>query len=389
MTEPVEIRVNTAAGLFAALAAPDPMARCAALTAVLRDPGLALRYGRHDGRDVVDALLERLEEAAGDIELRLAVAALAAYDDPRVVERMREVFARPYDEDVLTLAARRLTALEPADRHACFAPWLMQDRWPVQARLAADALRDSPHLRLEERVRLASVAPSLVADPPPVDAASRRAWVRELNGECAQGARAQIKRLGEPAWRTLLEGPGLTAETHAWLLAWGATDFPDAVLAPLQAALGHPDADLAREALRLVSRLGPERAAALREAVVPFARASDPAVRLDALRAGATVQTWRVVARQDLDPRARVAAVRWMAREDGAQAAEALARCLAEDADWRVRAAAADALVALGEAALPVVEPLLHHDRTAVRAAAYRVLLALGREDWLEAAVLW
>lgn len=56
------------------------------------------------------------------------------------------------------------------------------------------------------------------------------------------------------------------------------------------------------------------------------------------------------------------------------------------DADWRVRARASDALVALG-AAEPVKE-LVRSARLEVRAAAVQILMALGEHDWLEAELL-
>ncbi len=57
-----------------------------------------------------------------------------------------------------------------------------------------------------------------------------------------------------------------------------------------------------------------------------------------------------------------------------------------EDPDWRTRARAADALIALGEA--DSVKPLVGHEQIAVRAAAVQVLMALGEHQWLEEALL-
>lgn len=57
-----------------------------------------------------------------------------------------------------------------------------------------------------------------------------------------------------------------------------------------------------------------------------------------------------------------------------------------EDADWRVRARASDALVARGEA--EPLKGLVHDDRLEVRAAAVQILMALGEDEWLEATLL-
>ena len=57
-----------------------------------------------------------------------------------------------------------------------------------------------------------------------------------------------------------------------------------------------------------------------------------------------------------------------------------------EHPDWRVRARASDALVALG-AAEPI-KGLVRNARLEVRAAAVQILMALGEHEWLEAELL-
>lgn len=57
-----------------------------------------------------------------------------------------------------------------------------------------------------------------------------------------------------------------------------------------------------------------------------------------------------------------------------------------EHPDWRVRARASDALVALGEA--EPIKGLVRDERLEVRAAAVQILMALGEHEWLEAALL-
>jgi hypothetical protein len=57
-----------------------------------------------------------------------------------------------------------------------------------------------------------------------------------------------------------------------------------------------------------------------------------------------------------------------------------------EHPDWRVRARASDALVSRGEA--EPVKGLVHDERLEVRAAAVQIHVALGEEEWLEAALL-
>jgi HEAT repeat protein len=52
--------------------------------------------------------------------------------------------------------------------------------------------------------------------------------------------------------------------------------------------------------------------------------------------------------------------------------------------DWRLRAAAADAIAAMGARSAEPMKPLVHDTDENVRIAAVRVLLNLGEDEWLK-----
>ena len=382
-----DIHIRTSAQLFAALTAGEPALRYAALQAVNENPRAALAYGKHEGRDVIDVLLGLEAESRTAVERGLMLTALAAFEDDRVVAPCRAVFSRPGPTAVLRIAAVRL-ARQPAEEvHRFFAPWLMQEGWEAQAQLAAEFLADSPLLAPRERIRIAAVALDREGDVPPLDDQTLQHWLLELNGAYAVGAQTRLRAQGRTAllqllrhWSRLNPGPA------AWLLEWGVADAPREVVPILADALRHHDEAVALAALRLLPRLG-EAAAALRPRAERFATHRDADVRLAAAVAGVARQPWEQLALEAADPRMRVAAVRWVAREGGDRAGVTLISALADE-HWSVRAAATDMLKGLGPEVIPLLKPLVRHPRIEVRTAAVQVLLAHGQYDWLEEQLL-
>lgn len=381
------IHIRSSTQLVAALTAEEPALRYAALKAVSENPRTALAYGRQNGCDVVDVLLRLEAQSRTGVERGLVLAALAGFDDDRVVAPCRALFSRQGSSTLLRLAALRL-ARQPVEQvHRFFAPWLMQDGWEAQARLAAEFLADSPLLTPRERIRVAAVAPDCGGDVPRLNARSLEHWLLQLNGAFAAGARISLKAQGWAALLVLLpHWSRLNADSTAWLLEWAVADAPRKVVPHLSDALRSHNEAVALAALRLLPNLG-DAAAALRPLAQRFAIHRDPEVRLAAAVAGIARQPWGQLAFEAMDPRMRVAAIRWVAREGGEGTATALVRALADE-HWSVRAAATDMLKGFGREAIPLLQPLVRHPRIEVRAAAVQVLLAHGQHDWLEEQLL-
>ena len=78
--------------------------------------------------------------------------------------------------------------------------------------------------------------------------------------------------------------------------------------------------------------------------------------------------------------RVRAACAIRLAKEEGAAALPEILPLLSED-DWRVRSAAAAALIGVGGEVVPAVRPLLHAEDQRVRVAAARVLSTLAGDE--------
>jgi hypothetical protein len=383
--ETVHIRSSTQ--LFAALRAGEPALRYAALKAVSDNPPAALAYGKQEGRDVVDVLLGLEAESRTMVERGLVLAALAGFDDDRVIAPCQAVFSRPGSGTLLRLAALRLARQPPHEVHRFFAPWLMQEGWEAQARLAAEMLADSPLLTARERVRMAAVARDRKGKVPRLNARSLEYWLLELNGAFAAGACRCLEAQGRAALLVLLpHWPRLHADSAAWLLEWAVKEAPLKAVPHLSDALRSDDQVVALAALRLLPRLG-DAAAPLRPAAQRFAGHPNADVRLAAAVAGVAQQPWGQLAFDATDPRMRAAAIGWVAREGGEGAATLLVRAL-RDEHWSVRAAATDLLKGCGPEVIPLLQPLVRDPRIEVRAAAVQALLAHGQHDWLEEQLL-
>jgi len=388
----VTLRIRSAADLLAALADPDPGVRMAVLKMVASQPARALAYGRHDGMDVIDALLAQAagRERRGSWEV--AVATLTVFRDPRVVEFFTGLLARARRADTLFTAADRLAHEPIAALRDGLLPLLMQNESDARARAAARLLLWASDLELAPRLRTALLAGRGRVAPPPLTDATATAWLAELDGLFGPLARHALETQGEPAHRLLCAHWDRLSETNRiWLLGWGEADAggpSSGTREPpvLERALGSGSAKLALAALRRLPALG-ARAATIAPAIAALARSPDAEVRLAAIRAGASGLDFRALLASETSPELRRACLTSLARADGAAALPDLLAAL-RDPHWSVRAAATDALQALGETIVPAVEPLARDADARVRTAAVQVLIRLGREDWLEEELL-
>jgi HEAT repeat protein len=142
-----------------------------------------------------------------------------------------------------------------------------------------------------------------------------------------------------------------------------------------------------------VTRVALDCLPSLGEGIAPYAPSlsrfldhSDPGVRRAAIEAGATGVDWRAAIAAETDPVLRGRCAQRLGRDEGTQAIPVLVDLLG-DPDWRVRAAASQALVEIGAPAQDAVKPLVHDPDRALRTAAVQVLLALGEDAWLKQAL--
>jgi hypothetical protein len=367
------LSVRSAQALIEALFAPEGGVVMATHRTIRAAPQRALALGSHQGRDVIDALIEQARGRGG--VAMVAAGTLSMFVDERVCAFFL-VMLESADGPTLDAAATWLAATSgplPIDR---VVGALLQNQLARRARVAGRVLR-ARRERLSGRaaLRLALIDPE--AALPPLDDES---WRDELEGVLAGDARAALESFGRAAFdRFVAEWEALSVDTARWLLEWGVSRWSADCVEVLGRALA--DERLAGTALSCLERV-PSLAPALRGALSGLL-GGDRKTRLRAIRLGGEGD-WARLIESERDSEVRAACV---ARWAPSAPLEDLVGLLI-DPDWMVRAAASEALTARGEAAVEPLRARVHDPRVEVRAAAMQVLAALGEEMWLEEAVM-
>ncbi len=378
----VELRIRCAADLAKALNSPDAAVRLQVLAAVASQPQAALRYGKHQGRDLIDLLIDQantLEEST----LRQAVLrTLARLPGRRVREALKKELYLTRDPRMVEVAASRLAREEPEVIRDIFALLLRQDEAPHQARAAALAMAGLEDLSPEENLRLALLGPGLEDRAPLLDDRSWPLWQKALAGPHRDFARRLLQDQGEDSFRYLRSRwAELPAPDRSWLLDWGAAAHQMEAVEIMGRALREGPDELARKALELVPAFG-GAATLFAQAATPWATHRHPDIRAAAIRAGARVEPADLIGEEEAEP-VRLAALERLAAGGGSGAAERLAALL-EDPSWRVRAAAASGLARLGEPARILLKQAAKSGPAPARTAAAGALLDLGEDRWLQ-----
>lgn len=381
-----ELRIKSAADLERALSAEDIGTRLAILKAVGENPGAALRYGKHNGRDAIDVMIDQVNTMSNSSLRQVVFSVLALLPGERVKQELIKEFCLGTDPACLEAAARRLTGEEPDERRRIFGPFLMQDEKPAKAREAARAMAGLEDLSPAERLRVALLGPDGDYAAPELNRENWQPWAEALEGAHAEYARSLAERQGRTAFQELKKRwPELDRGNQAWLLDWGTADFAleavDLLAQALQEGTEGPALELALKALLCVPRYD-QAAGLFVEAVTPWTEHPDPALRRAAIAAGARADLAKL-AREDGDETMRLIAINRLGADGGTAAAELLA-ALMGDGSWRVRAAASRALAGLGDKGGLAARQVISSGNQEARAAAAQALLAMGQDEWLQ-----
>jgi HEAT repeat protein len=200
--------------------------------------------------------------------------------------------------------------------------------------------------------------------------------MEELRGGLSAQARGLLESMGRTAFlflsdrRHLLDTP-----VRQWLISWGAREFPDEARDLVSEALEDPADDTRLAALQAVSRYGAARtlfSGALRECRIIH---GDKAWELAAIRAGMPLADIADRVRTETDLDIRLALIGRL--DEAGQTVDVLCELL-EDGEWKIRAAATEALCALGESGVDAARRLSAHQSIFVRTAAARILARAG-----------
>jgi HEAT repeat protein len=205
----------------------------------------------------------------------------------------------------------------------------------------------------------------------------------ELDGVFQWEARAVLRAQG-PATLAALAAHWEEFSTNngAWLLEWAANDDPALAADLIRKAVSAGPGQLAAAALIAASKL-PKTPGDLSGFAVPFLSDGNELVRRAAvlcccdLDFGAFFETESSIL-------VKQACVAKLAKTRGMTAIPELLRHL-RSADWRIRAAAADALLFLGPAAVRAAIELVPVAGEPVRTAVARMVASCAEEDLLEA----
>lgn len=387
MSEPrQQLHIASARDLFEALVHPEEGVRYSVLQAIAEHPDQAVAYGPWEGEDLVGRLITLARRDPLPMVRSAMVKVIANFRSRRVLEFLKDRMLATSDVDLVLELEPRFGVEPPAEVRE-FLLELTADPVdkPAQALVGARLLSRDDGLSPAERVRVALLTDQEYPTPP-VDATTLDAWIDGLNGVLGDRARALVETHADAALRLMGHWGRLSDRTRDWLLAWCARTEPVTARAAVASILGGPlSPEVARAALRSARAVGLDPETIAPERIREWIAHPDPGVRAAAVEAGlgGPAHVAATLASPSEARDVRLAALHRCAAHPSEAPADALIALLS-DPDWRIRAAAADALAMLGDPIVGRVKDVMLGASEAARAAAARVLVTLRGEEWLE-----
>jgi hypothetical protein len=377
--------IRTARELFESLRAADLPTRLSSLKAVQAQPQAAVNFGTWQELDLIDVLLEQASKLEGTLEWLDWIGALAHFRDERVLQFFMRVLEQEDEPHVLFCAARYLADAPLAAFSQTLPRLFLRNDNPVRARALAGLLRGQVGRDPAVSLRVALLAEHSPWPAPELQSSTAGVWLAELAGPFRIEARNALRLQGQSSWLALARSwDNLRAQEQVWILHWGLDAFPEMVGALVPQSLASEWDDVRLEGLRVLGALGEtQTAASLRDLAGKFLNDPDAAVRAAAAHASPPGVDWRAFLEQEAEWQVRAAAVGQLAKQDGEDALPTLIQILRSN-DWRLRAAAADAIAGMGPSGGERMKPLVHDTDENVRIAAVRVLLNLAEDEWLK-----
>ena len=374
--------VRCARQLFEALESPDGEIRLAALYAVQDAPETALGFGPYATRDLVDVLLSQAELLRGELEWLSWIGTLAAFRDTRVFRLFTSLMATESHTELLFALANYLRA-EPAEPIRIeLGAALMQNGCVARARAVASVLAASPVLSARESLRIGLLQPGNDTSLPVFSAAVGE-WLNELAGPFRTEAQLELQRQGASTLEALVGyWEQLPESAKKWLLAWATESDPDLVLRAIREVLATSSEGLISGALEAAAELK-DFPADLETLIVPLLEHKDELIRRAAVTAGRSAFNWRPFFDNENSVLVKQA---WIARVMDQEGRDAVPFALQQlaDPDWRIRAAAAEGLLSLGEWGVRAGLMLLPDAGEPVRIAVARMVADLADEQLLD-----
>lgn len=374
--EKKKVVINTTEDILAALDSGDLGIIVAVLRAIALDPKKALSYGRSGG-NLTAELDKRFRAAKGNILKTGFFAAMTAIDAPEYLEAYKIGFFMHQCPEIMLAAASRL-AERPAEQIRDFlAAALFNHAMPRQAQLAANIMSRFDDLGKQEAIRVALLANREDSLLPPLNAETLDAWLAELCGPLRKEALRVLEHdAGESGYRVLkAHWPGLPLPVRAWVLEWGARDYPVHALDLLADGLDSENRDLQLAALRgLEAR--PEFAKLLHGRIAALYRSEDRTMRIAALKAVSETEEELVASVREDDEFLLLSVKKLPATK----AHEKLFCDLLGDERWVIRSVATEKLLECGSSTAALGDPSDHSGLgVGTRTALYTIQTSLDR----------
>jgi HEAT repeat protein len=217
----------------------------------------------------------------------------------------------------------------------------------------------------------------------PVFSANVGEWLKELAGPFQLEARVELQRQGESTRAALVHHwDRLPESARKWLLEWASESDPDSVLDGIRDALTRRSDELVFPALEAAYRLK-DFPADLGILILPLLEHGDELIRRAAVAAYRPAFDWRPFFESEPSVLVRQACIaRLMTLESREAIPFALQRL--SDSDWRIRAAAADGLLSLGESGIRAAITLLPEACESARIAIARMVVLSENEDLVD-----
>jgi hypothetical protein len=374
-----QFHVRCARELFEALESPDGAIRLAALHAVQNAPATALSFGPYAKRDLVDVLLSQAEHFRGELEWLSWIAALAAFHDLRIIRLFTSLITTESHTELLFALANYLRAESLDVMRVQLGTALMQNGCVSRARAVASLLAQCPKLSACEALRIGLLQPEDDTQLPVFSAAPGE-WLNELAGPFQSEAQLELQRQGASTladlvgyWDRLLES------AKNWLLKWAAETNPDLLLDRMREVLTQRSDGLILRALEAAAKLK-DFPADLEVVILPLLEHGDELVRRAALMACRSASNWRLFFENEPSVLVRQACIAKVVDQEGQEAVPFALQQLANP-DWRIRAAAVDGLLSLGEWGVRAALTLLPEASESVRIGVARMMIHWADED--------
>lgn len=374
--------VRCARELFEALESLDGTIRLAALDAVQNAPETALSFGRYEGRDLVDVLLSQAERLRGELEWLSWIGTLAAFHDVRIIQLFASLITTASHTELLFALANYLRSERLDPIRIPLGVALMQNGCVSRARAVASLLVACPPLSPGEALRVGLLEPSEAA-PLPLFPAAVGEWLNELEGPFQPEVQLELRRQGASTLAVLVEHwHRLSGSARCWLLEWAAETDPDLVLDGIRDVLTKRPDGLILRALEAAAKLK-HFPADLESLIVPFLEHSDELVRRAAVMACRSGLNWRPFFENEPSALVRQACIARVVDQEGREAVPFALQQLANP-DWRIRAAAVEGLLSLGEWGVRAAFTLLPDADEPVRIGIARMVAHLADEELLD-----